>query len=476
MGRRKVKLVWVANKTSRMLSLKKRRIGVLKKAKELAILCDTTTCMIMFSPNEAEPTVFPSVDAVRDILDDFFALPLVEQKRKDTNIVSYLAEKTDKAHEQLMKIHEKNMEQETDQLMVQLQHGRKFDDLNLDEIHKLLSFSKEKIMHLRKKLDSMEHRPLRDHPVNPFEARPEEFRTTTNDVSVGGGQEDDRSERIDETAGKRISIGDVIRENQPHYIMDKWFFPSPEPVNPQIHQTIRMETASYIANPNPRSYLPYQGSSSSSGNPHFQGMEPIGTPAMTFHGSVGPVSQPLQHHNMSQPRQYRTEEGININHWRSNTMTTNDGLHQMPPPPNVDAMSFAFNRDWPGFNNGSYRPYQGSSSNGNPRFEHMDPIGTPMMTFPGLVGSVSQPLQQHNVINNPMMSMSQPRQYRLEEGSNINNNGVPQFHWRSNAMTTNDGLRQVPQPPHGTTAAEGNVDSMLFGINMDWPGFNNPHF
>lgn len=41
MGRKKVTLAWVANKKSRMLSLKKRRLGLVKKAKELAILCDT---------------------------------------------------------------------------------------------------------------------------------------------------------------------------------------------------------------------------------------------------------------------------------------------------------------------------------------------------------------------------------------------------------------------------------------------------
>lgn len=387
MTRKKVKLAWVANESSRVISLKKRRLGLVKKARELTILCDVKGCMIIFSPNEAEPTVWPSAEAARDLLDDFFALPEIEKKKKEMTLESYLKEKTGKVQEQWRKSHTKNTEHVINQLMMQLHHGRAFVDLNLNEIHKLLSFSKDKIMLLRKRLDSVEHLPLRDPPVHPFEAQSKEYpKITKNNVFVIGGSQDDRLGKNDE-AMQRVNIGSLLRDNQSHYLMDKWFPASTDDrLNSRIHQRATIE------DPNPRSYLPYQG---------------------------------------------------------------------------------------------SYLPYQGSSSNGNPNWE-MEPIGPPVMTFSDLLVSVSQPLQQHhNMSNNPIMDISQPRQYPFdfmnrglgmkEEGSNINN-GDPQFHCRSNTVTTNDGLRQEPPPPDRTSAEEGDADAISFDIYRDWPRINNPHF
>ncbi|ESQ48861.1 hypothetical protein EUTSA_v10022157mg [Eutrema salsugineum] len=381
MTRKKIRLAWVENENSRAVSLKKRRLGLVKKVRELTILCDVKACMILFSPDEVEPMVWPSVAAARDLLDEFSALPDVVKKKKETSLESYLKEKTRKIHEKLKKSHKKNTEYVINQLMMQLRRGREIADLDLSEIYGLLSFSKDKIMHFRKRLNLVQRPPLREPPMYPFEAQSEELRTTANDIfTIRGGQYNEGAMNIDEAA-KRISIG-TVRENQSHYLMDQWIFPSSEPPIPQGHQQIGMGVASYNANPvTTRCYLAYQGSSSIR-NPNLE-MEPIGPPATTFHGLVGSVSQPLQlNHNMnnnpimamSQPRQYPfdsmsrqlgvKEEGSNINngdsqfHWSSNTMTTNDGLHQEPPPPNeatagegnVDATSFDVNRVWPGNN------------------------------------------------------------------------------------------------------------------------------
>ncbi|CAN8255266.1 unnamed protein product [Cochlearia groenlandica] len=93
MTRQKVKLAMVANENSRTISLKKRRLGLVKKVRELTILCDVKACMIIYSPNDPEPLVWPSVDVARDLLDDFFSLPEVEKKKKETTLESYIKEK-----------------------------------------------------------------------------------------------------------------------------------------------------------------------------------------------------------------------------------------------------------------------------------------------------------------------------------------------------------------------------------------------
>ncbi|KAL9225405.1 hypothetical protein vseg_001336 [Gypsophila vaccaria] len=48
MGRRKIKIGRLPNKTNRQVTFSKRRKGLLKKAHELAILCDSHIGVIIF--------------------------------------------------------------------------------------------------------------------------------------------------------------------------------------------------------------------------------------------------------------------------------------------------------------------------------------------------------------------------------------------------------------------------------------------
>lgn len=359
MPRKKVKLAWVENDQSREISLKKRSIGLMKKVKELTILCDVNACMIVFSPDEVEPMVWPSLETAYDLLDDFFALPEIEKKKKETSLDSYLKEKTKKNHDQLMKTHKKNMGYVIDQLMVQLKHGRRTVDLNLSEIYALLSFSRDNIIHCRKKLDFVQYPPLRDPPMS------------LSDVFVEVDYEDERAWKTDEVA-KRFSINAAVRGNQSHYLTDNFFLTSPEPPKPTTYSQIMMDMVSNNQNSNLRNYFSYQGSCSTE-SPNLE-MEPVWPPLMTFHDVVGSTSQPVHDHIMINnpsiakipPRRYPfdsmscefkvKEEVITINNGdsdfyrRSNTTTINDGIRQEAPPNettseegNVDVMAFHTN-------------------------------------------------------------------------------------------------------------------------------------
>ncbi|CAL9223020.1 unnamed protein product, partial [Arabidopsis halleri] len=224
--------------------MKKIRVWLMKKVKELTILCAVRACMIMFSPNDVEPMVWPSVEKAHDLLDGFFALPEIEKKKKEISLQTYLKEKTKKVREQFMKTQKKHMDYVTDQLMEELHRGRRIDDLSLSEINALISFSRDNIILHRKELEFVQHSPLRDPPVPPFEVQFEELPATANDVIIRGGQVDERTwKNYEET--KRFSIGNALRGNQSHYLVDKWVFASPEPPKPRTSQPIEMDLVSY---------------------------------------------------------------------------------------------------------------------------------------------------------------------------------------------------------------------------------------
>ncbi|KAF8049639.1 hypothetical protein N665_2163s0006 [Sinapis alba] len=325
---KKVKLALMAKENSREIILKKRRSGVVKKVKELSILCDTNACFIMFSPKEVEPMVWPSAEAARNLLEDFNALPDFMKKKNETTLESYLKEKTCKVHENLRKTQKENMECKIDQLMVKLSSLPKLDDLDVKEIYSLISSTKEAIMHLRNKVGSVQNIPLRDPPVYPFEEQVKEFRTTT-----GGSQEKERPRK---TYGEvnMASIGSS-KEKQSYYLMDEWIFPSLKPPSPQ---------------------------GSTSNGDHNLEMEQTFPPMFSFPGFVGPVSHPYQHHlninsipemSMNTSKQYPYDF---MNHEEPSSIhKRNDIDYRQEPPPsaseatpeegNVGAKSFDMNMD-----------------------------------------------------------------------------------------------------------------------------------
>ena len=57
MGRMKLAIKILEHNNNRKITFSKRRNGIIKKAKELAILCDIDIFLMMFSPS-GKPTVF----------------------------------------------------------------------------------------------------------------------------------------------------------------------------------------------------------------------------------------------------------------------------------------------------------------------------------------------------------------------------------------------------------------------------------
>ncbi|KZV15130.1 AGAMOUS-like 66 isoform 1 [Dorcoceras hygrometricum] len=74
MGRKKLAMRRIENATTRQVTYAKRKDGIVKKASELAVLCDTDVAVVMFSPT-GRLTTFASNGRVEDIFLRFVDRP-----------------------------------------------------------------------------------------------------------------------------------------------------------------------------------------------------------------------------------------------------------------------------------------------------------------------------------------------------------------------------------------------------------------
>ncbi|XVF55881.1 hypothetical protein PTKIN_Ptkin06aG0072000 [Pterospermum kingtungense] len=167
MTRKKVKLAWIANDNARKASLKKRRLGLLKKVSELTTLCGTQACVIIYSPDESEPMVWPSHAEVQRQLEEFQKMPELERLKKMMNQETYVRERVTKAQEQLRKFQGRNKEVEMGNLMLQIDQGKGLNELSLSEVHGLTWFVEEKMKEIRKRIEFFLHVPFPTPAGNP---------------------------------------------------------------------------------------------------------------------------------------------------------------------------------------------------------------------------------------------------------------------------------------------------------------------
>nr|CAD1828636.1 unnamed protein product [Ananas comosus var. bracteatus] len=113
MARKKVNLAWIANDSTRRATFKKRRKGLMKKASELATLCDVRACVVVYGPGEAQAEVWPSPAEAARVLARFKSMPEMEQCKKMMNQEGFLRQRVAKAQEQLRKQERENRELET---------------------------------------------------------------------------------------------------------------------------------------------------------------------------------------------------------------------------------------------------------------------------------------------------------------------------------------------------------------------------
>ncbi|XP_050229308.1 agamous-like MADS-box protein AGL80 [Mercurialis annua] len=160
MTRKKVKLVWIVNDGARKASLKKRRIGLLKKVSELTILCGVSAFAVIYSPGEAEPMVWPSKPVVQQMFIRYQNIPEIDKCKKMVNQESYLKERMGKFYEHSKKNQKKNRDSEMSYLMDRLHNERNgIDEFVLSEMQILIWLLEERMRDIRKRVDYFQQVP-----------------------------------------------------------------------------------------------------------------------------------------------------------------------------------------------------------------------------------------------------------------------------------------------------------------------------
>ncbi|ONH95863.1 hypothetical protein PRUPE_7G092900 [Prunus persica] len=160
MTRRKVKLAWIVNDAARKATFRKRRANLLKKLRELTILCDVNGLIIVYGPDSDEPVVWPERPVVQELLARFLSIPEFERWKKMTNQETYLKDSAAKIQEQIRKIQKKNNEMEMNYIMHQiLKNGKPLDAFHARELTDLVFFMKDKMKEIEKRIETKEMDP-----------------------------------------------------------------------------------------------------------------------------------------------------------------------------------------------------------------------------------------------------------------------------------------------------------------------------
>ncbi|XP_059644085.1 agamous-like MADS-box protein AGL65 isoform X2 [Cornus florida] len=190
MGRVKLKIKRLESTSNRQVTYSKRRNGILKKARELSILCDIDIILLMFSPT-GKPTIFRGERSnIEDIIAKFAQLtPQERAKRKleslealkktfkkldhDVNIQDFLGTSTQSVEEltnhmrvlqaQLTEVHKRLSCWSNPNKIDNMEHLRQMEDslresLNRIRMHKD-NFRKHQLMSLEQFQNGM-HLPL----------------------------------------------------------------------------------------------------------------------------------------------------------------------------------------------------------------------------------------------------------------------------------------------------------------------------
>ncbi|XP_068344183.1 agamous-like MADS-box protein AGL80 [Pyrus communis] len=120
MARKKIKLAYIRDDASRKATFKKRKNELMKKVKELSILCGIDSSAIVYSQYDIKPEVGPNPDVTRRIVARFKQMQEMDKRKNMMNQESILRQQIVKVEEQLKKLNKENQEKE---IMIQSMYG-----------------------------------------------------------------------------------------------------------------------------------------------------------------------------------------------------------------------------------------------------------------------------------------------------------------------------------------------------------------
>ncbi|XP_021295736.1 agamous-like MADS-box protein AGL80 [Herrania umbratica] len=152
---RKEKFSYIVDDSARKATFRIRKKGLLKKASELSTLCGIEACVIIYSPYDTQPVVWPSPEGAQSVLSDFKKVPTMDQSKKMMNQESFLRQRIEIANQQLQRQSKDNREKEITQVMFQCLAGQGLESLNMKDLNDLGRLLEQNLEDIDKRIDTL---------------------------------------------------------------------------------------------------------------------------------------------------------------------------------------------------------------------------------------------------------------------------------------------------------------------------------
>ncbi|GAB4861458.1 hypothetical protein Ancab_036660 [Ancistrocladus abbreviatus] len=124
MTRSAVKLQFIANEAARKASFRKRKAGLLKKLKELHILCGIDVCALIFSEYDSKAEVWPSEKEACCVIDRLNRTPAAKRNNGALDRETFLRRSIQKTEEKLKRQKMMNQKLRMQNLVKQFSAGQ----------------------------------------------------------------------------------------------------------------------------------------------------------------------------------------------------------------------------------------------------------------------------------------------------------------------------------------------------------------
>ncbi|KAK1389733.1 hypothetical protein POM88_017911 [Heracleum sosnowskyi] len=136
--RGKIVLARINKETKRRASLRKRQPGLLKKVSELSTLCNVEAAVLVYSPGDNQPKVWPSTSEARATISNFLSRPELERIANSHTAKSFMEEKCMKLKNKAQRMTKMNEERVVKALITSLYTGKtRIQDLDSEQQKKL---------------------------------------------------------------------------------------------------------------------------------------------------------------------------------------------------------------------------------------------------------------------------------------------------------------------------------------------------
>ncbi|XP_042027304.1 agamous-like MADS-box protein AGL80 [Salvia splendens] len=169
MTRKKVTLAYITNDSERKASYKKRKKGLIKKVSELSSLCGVQAYVIIYSPYETVPVVWPSPLDAQSILARFRKLSIMDQSRKMVNQESFTRQRIKKVTEPLRRLQKDNTCRELEAFMFRCILGQaSLDDLQIHDATEMSFVISQTLRDIKARMDAMVAEHQRNQTAPPM--------------------------------------------------------------------------------------------------------------------------------------------------------------------------------------------------------------------------------------------------------------------------------------------------------------------